>query len=77
MAATTACSFEKSRPARMMSLGECFATVLTKKAPKLPGETPVVRTTLPLISEERSTATCVAVVEAVYSVPIIYYAQFL
>ncbi len=54
------------RPARIRSLGECLAMAWTNVAPMLPGVTPVVRMTLPLMMSLQLAAISSAVVSNPY-----------
>ncbi len=55
-----------SRPARIRSLGEYLAMAWTNVAPMLPGVTPVVRMTLPLMMSLQLAAISSAVVSNPY-----------
>lgn len=55
-----------SRPARMISAGECLEIVIANSAPRPPGDTPVMRMVLSLMVEDRSEAIWSPSVRGVY-----------
>ena len=71
MVSAVAVSLKGVRPARTRSEGEARAISWTKKAPRPPGEQPVVRTTLPVIWAARSLTRTPAVVWVSYGPDII------
>lgn len=66
IASAVRCSFVVSRPANIKKAGCALAMVSTKVAPRLVGDTPVVRMHLPLMCWLKSSTTSLAVVVAWY-----------